>query len=38
MGANLILKFADQQVNGFGPAHIENRILKEFVGVYLDRV
>jgi hypothetical protein len=35
-GANLIWKFADQKVNVFGPAHIENRILKGFVGVYFE--
>ena len=35
-GGNLIQKFADQKVNAFGPAHTENRILKEFLGVYFD--
>jgi hypothetical protein len=30
-GANLIWKFADQKVNGFGPAHIEK---SHFKGIY----
>jgi hypothetical protein len=36
--ANLIWKFADQKVNGFDPANKKKCILKEFLGVYLDKV
>jgi hypothetical protein len=33
--ANLIWKFADQKVNGFGPAHIEKSHFKGIFGCYI---
>jgi hypothetical protein len=32
MGTNLIWKFADQKVNGFGPVHIEKSYYKGIFG------